>query len=670
MGRTEAETLTIANGFAIKSNPHPSNGAYLEAKSGEASASGVFDGGAGYYDLTVGYFDETDGVSQMEVLVNGAIVDSFEWNGTFGNDKSSPASRAEYLVGDLWLAPGDLITLRGMGDGGEPLRTDYIDIAVDTSPPPGGAFVIEAEAMEIVSGFKVVSNGKASGDAYLQHVRRGTDGDADEARAAYTFDRAGTFDMTIGYFDESDGVSSMRVLLNGVEIDRFDWDSRSGGRRANEQSQAERVISNLTVSEGDRLELVGHGDGREPLRTDFLRFEPATPAPRATPDLWYEDEGEVIVALNDGAANFTERATGIMVGDADILSGDFDGDGDMDFLRVAVSRGPVPTATPDEIDFDIETTLFENDGAGHFAMTLEGTFTLIQPVRDSSVDFFFKAHAAADVDGDGDVDFVAMEDMGESFFLLGNNGSGLFSLAARSHVFQDPDSQVLLGDLDGNADLDMVILNDFTENDVVVYLNDGTGVMEFSTSASPGAESYGDGQIIDLDGDGFNDILYVAAGEGKGIYSITNDGSGGSRPGGRGSFTPDEEGLIGSFEAANFDRDGQIEIASAGAGGGATETGFRLFDVVTTPESTEFVLKSFDPSITGLLVANGDFDLDGDNDLLIVPRDTVQEMTLLVNDGDGNFSSAGVVIPPFVTSEGSFAPAVNVAFIDDSALLA
>jgi hypothetical protein len=671
LGRTEAEDLTVAKGFAIKSNPHPSNGAYLEAKSGEASAGGVFEGGAGYYDLTVGYFDETDGVSHMEVVVNGAIIDSFEWNGTFGNERSSPASRAEYLVGDLWLAPGDLIELRGMGDAGEPLRTDYIDIAVDSSPPSSSTFVIEAEEMEIISGFEVVSNGKASGGAYLQDAFQGENGRPVEARAAYTFDRAGTFDMTIGYFDENDGVSSMRVLLHGREVDRFDWDSRSGGERANEHSQMERVISNLTVAAGDRLELVGHGDGREPLRTDFLRFEPAAPASRATPDLWYEDEGEVIVALNDGTGSFTERGTGIMIGDADILSGDFDGDGDLDFLKVSSSGATTPGEASGEVQFDVFTTLYENDGAGFFTASTNSTVTLTQPLVDF-FDFAFKAQDAADVDDDGDIDFVATEASGQSIFLLQNDGAGNFGPLSRSPADLSNDGQALLGDFDGNTFLDVVVLTDADTVGVGIFLNDGTGALTFRDSLSPGAESYGDGQVIDLDGDGDNDLAFAASGEGRGIWAFINDGTG-MRVATFPNFSDvDETGLIGSFEAGNFDADAGIEVLSAGAvdPSSGIAPGLRVFDVVTTGTDTEFVLKSFDPTIEGLLVAHGDFDLDGDNDALIVPRDAAMEMTLLLNDGDANFTSAGVVIPPFDTSEFSFAPIVSVAHIDDAALVA
>lgn len=628
-------------------------------------------GGAGYYDLTVGYFDETDGVSHMEVVVNGAIIDSFEWNGTFGNERSSPASRAEYLIGDLWLAPGDLIELRGMGDAGEPLRTDYIDIAVDSSPPSSSTFVIEAEEMEIISGFEVVSNGKASGGAYLQDAFQGENGRPVEARAAYTFDRAGTFDMTIGYFDENDGVSSMRVLLHGREVDRFDWDSRSGGERANEHSQMERVISNLTVAAGDRLELVGHGDGREPLRTDFLRFEPAAPASRATPDLWYEDEGEVIVALNDGTGSFTERGTGITIGDADILSGDFDGDGDLDFLRVGLSNGPTPTGVPDEVEYDVQTMLFVNDGSGNFTSSTISDLTLLAKSINTFPRFNFEAHDAADVDADGDIDILATEATSGSLFLLQNDGSENFSLLSRTPVDLPSSSTAFFGDFDGNAHLDVVLLTDIDTSGVGVLVNEGDGTLTFRDAASPSIEGYGDGQILDLDGDGDNDVAFAADGEGRGIYTFLNDGTGLRQPGLPPSFSAGENGFIGSFEAANFDADAGVEMVSAGAVDEEEdiEPGLRVFDIVTTEGVTEFVLKSFDPTIQGLLVAHGDFDLDGDNDLLMVSRD-VFEMTLLLNDGDANFTSAGVVIPPFDTSEFSFAPIVSVAHIDDAALVA
>ena len=669
IGRTEAEDLSLDDGFRVKANPHASSGSYLEATKDSSSAGGVFDGTAGYYDLTVGYFDETDGVSHMEVVVNGTVVNAFGWDGDFGDAIITRAGRAEHDIQSIWLSPGDVIQIRGTRDGGEKLRTDYFDLEPSSSPPPTEPFVIEAENMDIISGFKIVTNSVGSGGAFLQDDYDRENGQPVEARAAYTVSQSGTYNVTVGYFDETDGISTLRVLLNGVEIDNFDWNSTSGHELANSDSRAERTIENVVLKIGDRIEIVGSGDGREPLRTDFLRFDPTEIGPQPTPDLWYEDNGEVVIALNDGTGAFTERGTGIAVGDADILSGDFDADGDIDFLRVISSGESMPSTGPDNFEFDISTTVFENDGAGNFTQGQASTFTVYHSY-DGNSKFVFKAHDAKDVDGDGDVDFLATESAGGSSFLLQNDGTGNFTLLGRSSAVLGISNRALLADFDGNEALDAVFFTDSQENEVGIYTNNGSGLLAFSDVTSPSAESYGDGQILDLDGDGDEDVLFVASGESRGIYSFLNDGTGAAE-GGRGpSFTSGEAGLIGSMEAGNFDLDSGIEMVSAGAEDDdeGIDPGLRVFDVVETADGKEFVLKSFDASIRGNVVANADFDLDGDVDLLIVPRSGPFEVTLLLNDGDAIFTSVGVVLPEFVTSEFSFAPALQVAFFDDGIL--
>ncbi|WP_260350003.1 hypothetical protein [Alloyangia mangrovi] len=83
-GLTEAENLSIASGFSVVSNPHASAGSYLQATAATSRAGGVFEGPVGLYDINLSYFDETDGVSYMEVLVNGALVAAFDWDATGG----------------------------------------------------------------------------------------------------------------------------------------------------------------------------------------------------------------------------------------------------------------------------------------------------------------------------------------------------------------------------------------------------------------------------------------------------------------------------------------------------------------------------------------------------------------------------------------------------------
>ena len=62
---------------------------------------------------------------------------------------------------------------------------------------------------------------------------------------------------------------------------------------------------------------------------------------------------------------------------------------------------------------------------------------------------------AGDLDGDGDIDFIATNYSGNSVSVLLNNGNGTFTPAAAVPVGTVPRG-VALGDLDGDGDLDFV----------------------------------------------------------------------------------------------------------------------------------------------------------------------------------------------------------------------
>ncbi|NRB20817.1 MAG: hypothetical protein HRU33_25615, partial [Rhodobacteraceae bacterium] len=91
--RVEAETFTILSGFNVKNNNQASSGQYLQAGgSGEQRASYVFAAVSGTYDLGIGHFDESDGQSQMSILVNGTEIDNFVWNIDAGGSTASQSS--------------------------------------------------------------------------------------------------------------------------------------------------------------------------------------------------------------------------------------------------------------------------------------------------------------------------------------------------------------------------------------------------------------------------------------------------------------------------------------------------------------------------------------------------------------------------------------------------
>ncbi|WIY24484.1 hypothetical protein [Parasedimentitalea psychrophila] len=131
------------------------------------------------------------------------------------------------------------------------------------------AFRIEAESFSRDVAFKVKSLAPASANQVLQ-----ADGSG-EQRASYVFDRsAGTYALTIGYFDENDGVSSFGVFVDGVEIDNWLWDEDLGSAFANNMTATTRTITGVQINQGEAIEVVGMKDGGEPLRFDFVDFAP------------------------------------------------------------------------------------------------------------------------------------------------------------------------------------------------------------------------------------------------------------------------------------------------------------------------------------------------------------------------------------------------------------
>lgn len=153
--------------------------------------------------------------------------------------------------------------------------------------------------------------------------------------------------------------------------------------------------------------------------------------------------------------------------------------------------------------------LFINDGSGHFT--------------NSGVSFpnGSKGSAAADVDGDGDIDLVDMgndETVGGTLYL---NQNGSLSQTTdrfdggRPHGYQGP----IFVDFDNDGDLDMYTTANYYGHNHL-YQNDGQGVFQDVTAAynlSFQSESHGtDGAVFaDFDNDGDMDLLAIE-GEVKG----------------------------------------------------------------------------------------------------------------------------------------------------------
>ncbi|WP_092422835.1 right-handed parallel beta-helix repeat-containing protein [Alloyangia pacifica] len=298
----EAEDLDLTDGWATKSLSSASDGKVIQNESGELqSASLAFDGDAGVYSLTVTYFDENDGVSTLAVLVNGEQVATWDWDEELGSALANKSTLTSKVIEGLELKEGDVVTLQGQHDAGEPLRIDTVslemtgeldDTDTDTGTDTGNTgdlgdtgdtgdlgdvgdvgaigtvISVEAEDMVLTDGYVLKNVGGASGGTVIQN-------ETDTVQtASYAFDGdAGVYSLSVNYFDENDGVASLAVLVNGEKVASWDWDANLGSALANNDTKATKLIEGLELSAGDVISLQGLNDGGEPVRVDSIDLE-------------------------------------------------------------------------------------------------------------------------------------------------------------------------------------------------------------------------------------------------------------------------------------------------------------------------------------------------------------------------------------------------------------
>ena len=143
------------------------------------------------------------------------------------------------------------------------------------------------------------------------------------------------------------------------------------------------------------------------------------------------------------------REEGAAGGRAVTLSGDLDGDGDIDL------------AVTNRLTNDV-WVLF-NQGGGVFGAPVA------YPVGSDP-----RAVALGDLDGDGDLDMVVANFGSHTVSVLINQGGGTFRGAVGYAVGAGP-QHVALGDMDGDGALDIVVVNSGNSgtyaNSVMVLLN-------------------------------------------------------------------------------------------------------------------------------------------------------------------------------------------------------
>jgi len=395
----------------------------------------------------------------------------------------------------------------------------------------------------------------------------------------------------------------------------------------------------------------------------------------------------IAVAMNSGAGTFAAAVTYPLSHQAFALSaGDMDGDGDPDLVvamdsgsvGVLLNRGdgtfaqavdyPAGDYQPDAVvlsdvdgDHDLDVLVgmrtdhvvrIPNAGDGRLgAPTTE--FTISDGIRVDPI-------AAADLDGDGRDDVIAISDAGllirasrtgkirtvltddsivdvavrdlngdgipdlvatgsKSATILLNQGQLSFALAGTYPAA----TSVAIADVTGDGRDDVVT----TGTDVTtVLVNDGDGSFH---DAYPDGYAPLDGLMTasDLNGDGWIDLMGTSAVYPIGGVEIAINQGGGE-------FLPAMEGgpvghAPSGLSLGDFDGDGDLDVAVVDGGDGSVTVLLNVGDGTFTPGVSQAV----GDYLTG--IAAGDLDSDGDLDLIVSGRPFLY---VLLNDGTGVFS--------------------------------
>jgi len=313
------------------------------------------------------------------------------------------------------------------------------------------------------------------------------------------------------------------------------------------------------------------------------------------------------------------------------LTGDIDGDGRNDLVLISslglsvdyaigdgsysvtptvgfVVTNQLRTAQLVDLDRDGALDLLVLDGGGGLTVFQNHAGVLSPSQTVQFVNITLSATASmmgvGDVDGDSDLDVMVNSIQGT--WLVRNAGSGGFQtpVVAIPGFWQT----INLLDLDGDGDLDVILASALS---ISMYANNGAGAFTFAGTLRPGGSLHVSGTgLLDLDGDGDLDLVVAMVGvfRNNGNFSFTDI----TFPGVLSTYDPMS---LSPVHCADFDGDGRTDVLLPEVRPLGGPYGVLLHN--NGNGTFTDVSSRFPPNLLAGVFAVGDFDDDGDPDLML-----------------------------------------------------